>query len=673
MALRRMRHVVVITLGVFLCLLSILTPWTGLHSLSNVSRSVTSFVFVFAALSLIITSFLLSSILTRVNVKSVPGCQAAGLALLECAKVAVLTMLASLRVKHDNLTLGGPLDESKHEVAKFLVIAYSTFYFPTMLLGTHVLIGRVDILGRTYSWTRLATVLRCIWRCLVVLCFGALIMLARIFTTYGSSVDVLLFRLTAYTNSLLDMLRVVVFLSALPLFLTIFQSLRRGCRDMSLPELQCECKHFKAISGMQIAALMVSSSILVGEAIAVILIVAKPTWVVPQLLYWSCVAADATAQVTLVSILLGVFSIDASQDRAVQRTAALREQRHAEVSAAYVKCAETAWQERVEELAYRGFSLQSLLSFYKAIPESMPHFDPNLHTTTDVVRQAIIPASANEASSLAQIMNKGVPTRPQRLVTHNWSNLFRDLVAAIVADALNQPTYDLIAMLLDSDMDTLLRVLDTDALQMTFWVCAFSVNQHQSICASNPCKSADPVTGLEHKCCACGSVVYLNDTPPLRAIDQKGIYCQMNKFDDVIAFLSATDPSFAHVIAVDRRFDIFSRAWCVAEVAAADSFGMEQHMKLPSRQALDTKVAMLKHLDVRRMQAARAEDVVEILAKIPDVSAFNARLQDMLFGKEGLFGLWSNVDVFQQAAELGRVALFEDVGRRLCSEKVAVV
>ena len=40
------------------------------------------------------------------------------------------------------------------------------------------------------------------------------------------------------------------------------------------------------------------------------------------------------------------------------------------------------------------------------------------------------------------------------------------------------------------------------------------------------------------------------------------------------------DASFSEVIAVDSHFVLFSRAWCVAEVAAAHQVGMKQTLKI---------------------------------------------------------------------------------------------
>ena len=59
-------------------------------------------------------------------------------------------------------------------------------------------------------------------------------------------------------------------------------------------------------------------------------------------------------------------------------------------------------------------------------------------------------------------------------------------------------------------------------------------------------------------------------------VNGRSVECEMNKFDEMMAFLSYHDKSFAQVIAVDAGFELFSRAWCVSELAKAHSCGMKQ-------------------------------------------------------------------------------------------------
>eukprot|EP00929_Paragymnodinium_shiwhaense_P078679 TRINITY_DN40801_c0_g1_i2.p1 TRINITY_DN40801_c0_g1~~TRINITY_DN40801_c0_g1_i2.p1 ORF type:complete len:568 (+),score=90.77 TRINITY_DN40801_c0_g1_i2:426-2129(+) len=333
-----------------------------------------------------------------------------------------------------------------------------------------------------------------------------------------------------------------------------------------------------------------------------------------------------------------------------------RQRRRGEAALSYAACEDRIWQSQVEEMAHRAFTLQELLNFYSRLPVLMPHFDPQKHTTTDVVSGAIIPDSADLKSAYATRMMAGRCLRPNVMVTHNWGNLFRDLCAVMVAHALREPDFGLISHLLDSfDLKSVNELLTEDALAMTFWVCAFSVNQHRSICGRNPHKTTDTVTRNLHPLCPCGEKVYLNDTPPVRG-DGKSVRCEMNKFDDMLAYLAASDPGFHHVIAVDRRFVLFSRAWCVAELAVGHQLGVKQQIIVFSPCSIVEHRSQLDGLRIQDMEASRPEDVSEILSKIPDADAFNQHLQQMLLGDRGLLVLWTSMDEFTMVARLGQVA-----------------
>ena len=72
----------------------------------------------------------------------------------------------------------------------------------------------------------------------------------------------------------------------------------------------------------------------------------------------------------------------------------------------------------------------------------------------------------------------------------------------------------------------------------------------------------------------------------------------MNKFHDMIGLLSAADPEFSQIIAVDANFTLFTRAWCVAELAKAFEMGMRQHLKLLNLWSLETNARHLRSLHV---------------------------------------------------------------------------
>ena len=320
---------------------------------------------------------------------------------------------------------------------------------------------------------------------------------------------------------------------------------------------------------------------------------------------------------------------------------------------------ENDWEKKTRELANRGISLEELLAFYKSLGDTvMQSFQPSVHTTTDVVRLAIIPMTASSCSSYAQMVNKGEKVLPKKMITHNWSNLFRDLLASVISDALGEHTFEFVAELLSdkAGVEALEKMLGVHgSLQETYWICAFAVNQHTGICGANPAGTVDPVTGLTHPTCQCSEPKFFNEDPPLTD-DGKSIQCEMNKFDDMMALLARENPDFAEVVAVDASLDLFGRAWCVAELAEAHRMGMAQSLKMRNEETLLRRQLTLQGLKVENMKASRPEDVVEILAKIPDKEAFNAKLQALIFdSKVGLVAAWKNADALQQMEEVSHL------------------
>merc|ERR1712107_83431 len=199
-----------------------------------------------------------------------------------------------------------------------------------------------------------------------------------------------------------------------------------------------------------------------------------------------------------------------------------------------------------------------------------------------------------------------------------------------------------------------------NVLDNTYWVCAFSVDQHSSICGQNPHASTDAVTNETHNTCTCGKRKFFNDSHPLRS-DGKAIECEMNKFDSMLTYLLATDEKFAQVISVDQDFTLFSRAWCVAEIAFGFEYGAKQHMKIFSERCLADHEVTLRELQIEDMKASRAEDIEEILSTIGDTRAFNVRLQDLIFGS--MIADWRSLDVNAKMKKVGHF-----LGRDVMSE-----
>ena len=197
------------------------------------------------------------------------------------------------------------------------------------------------------------------------------------------------------------------------------------------------------------------------------------------------------------------------------------------------------------------------------------------------------------------------------MVTHNWSNLFRDLMATVVADALGEHTFEFVAELL-CDKEGLKVLTETlqvhDRLQDTYWICAFSVNQHAGICGANPDGDTDPVTKIPHPVCGCKTPKFFNKDPPLN--DQ----------------------------------------------AEAHRLGMAQTLFLRNKATLMTRQGTLEALQVENMRASRPEDVQQILSKIPNKTMFNQKLQELIFdGQVGLLAAWRKADVLQQMEDLSHL------------------
>lgn len=315
-----------------------------------------------------------------------------------------------------------------------------------------------------------------------------------------------------------------------------------------------------------------------------------------------------------------------------------------------------AWDQQVMDLANRAITVEALLDFYARLGKDlMPHFDPSLHSTHDVVRQAIIPMSKASRSDGAWVLMQGNRRPPDSMVTHAWTNRFRDLVACIVAHVLQECSYQLVMKLLDEDISILRRMLEqAEQLQYSCWICAFAVNQHSGICASPP-GVPDPVSGMMHPACDCGMTKYFNSDGAL-ALDGRSIQCEMNKFSDVMMLLASSNKDLVQCVAVDAGFDVFSRAWCIAEAVEACRLKIKQVLVVPSRSQLLSHTTKLLNLRVEDMQASFPEDKELIMAKILDKPAFNRQLQKLIFDQQqGLLAVWHNLDAEQQMGEVGRM------------------
>eukprot|EP00913_Durusdinium_trenchii_P022151 g20812.t1 len=259
-----------------------------------------------------------------------------------------------------------------------------------------------------------------------------------------------------------------------------------------------------------------------------------------------------------------------------------------------------AWKAKVEELSMRGMTLNSFLDFYQ-----------------------------EDLSSIT--LNRAGARRAEVMVTHNWGNNFNDLLAAVISDNLQECSFRMAGQLLREDSHLLREILTkTGRLNVSYWICAFAVNQHMSICHSNP-YDRDPLTNELHPVCRC-SCVNLVDS------DGRSTDSEINKFDDMMYHLASTG-SCRQVIAVDQSFDLFQRAWCVAEIAEAKRLHMRQSLKLLSKAAIEQRAQSLGRLDIRNMGASSEKDKELILGKIGSIDHFNAELQSLIFDPKSGLGL----------------------------------
>ncbi|CAE7904858.1 unnamed protein product [Symbiodinium microadriaticum] len=322
-----------------------------------------------------------------------------------------------------------------------------------------------------------------------------------------------------------------------------------------------------------------------------------------------------------------------------------------------------AYDQVVKQLANRCVSLEALLSFWERLRDgqTMPGFDPRRSLTNDVVRRAIIPESrvGDDGYALATLWS-GKEMKPQVMVTHNWTNGFGSLVSAILADALGRPGYqEVSAQIATPSGIEQVRAKLGGKLKTTYWVCAFCINQHASICggfgpepphgthewAAWNRRRYDSVTGEAFMPCNCQVEKVFSHT------DARS---ELNKFDDMMTHLAQRVGRFAQLIVVDDAFDVLYRAWCVAEIFEASVLGMESRIQVSSQDAVDQNYDRLSLLDVRQCTASSQADKDMIMAKIADVEVFNWRIQQLIFAEEmGLFVRW--VEGNERSRQVGRI------------------
>ncbi|CAE7442973.1 BPM2, partial [Symbiodinium necroappetens] len=238
-------------------------------------------------------------------------------------------------------------------------------------------------------------------------------------------------------------------------------------------------------------------------------------------------------------------------------------------------------------------------------------------------------------------------------------------VAGILADAIGCSTYEeIVAQIVTKPGFARVKEDLGEKMDLTYWVCAFSVNQHASICGGfgrEPppytfewkawhAKTCDSVTGEPFTPCTCKmEKIFCHE-------DNEDPRCELNKFDDMMHHIYVEErvAGFGQLIVVDNHFEVLYRAWCVAEIVEANVLQIPSRIEVPSQEAVDRNYDRLALLDVRDCSASSPRDKAMILSKIADVAAFNERLLDLVFSSEtGLFSKW--VDGQERSRQVGRI------------------
>eukprot|EP00931_Biecheleriopsis_adriatica_P118970 TRINITY_DN94261_c0_g1_i1.p1 TRINITY_DN94261_c0_g1~~TRINITY_DN94261_c0_g1_i1.p1 ORF type:complete len:662 (+),score=129.04 TRINITY_DN94261_c0_g1_i1:35-1987(+) len=315
---------------------------------------------------------------------------------------------------------------------------------------------------------------------------------------------------------------------------------------------------------------------------------------------------------------------------------ALQEQRRSE-----------QWLQKVAELSGRGISLADILDFYIGLFRTMPHFNPAKSTTRDVVRGAVIPQTARLGygkrrhhmkaaagdvpadCAYATRVNRGVRNEPERFVTHTWGSRFCHTIAAIVADAQGAENFSEVAARLSSAQGArqVKEGCSARSQSVVYWVCAFSVNHHASICGSfvdQPEK--DTVKKRVYPLCECMTRKYIH-----------GDQCETNKLHDLMTALKRHCSKLHHVVAVDVDFTVFKRTWCNVEIMLASQLELTQSFKICDRHCVELHRPELGALDICRCRASRSAEKEELLSKIEDTADFNTKLRAVVLGSSDLY------------------------------------
>jgi hypothetical protein len=194
--------------------------------------------------------------------------------------------------------------------------------------------------------------------------------------------------------------------------------------------------------------------------------------------------------------------------------------------------------ETVKSLSTRGMKLGSLLGLYAAGCADGT-IEPETTTTSDVVLDIVMPASAPARQSYVEAFGKDNP-RPGSFVIHAWNGLFRDLLRAIASHATRDPNPSL-------DLNDPIWVFDAFGYKdRSYFIDVFCVNQHATLNQNRRYGLPDP------------STFQLGDA-----------YCQIDKFSQIAGQIQRRNGRILVVVDYDNL--VLSRILCLKEVHEAIS------------------------------------------------------------------------------------------------------
>lgn len=195
-------------------------------------------------------------------------------------------------------------------------------------------------------------------------------------------------------------------------------------------------------------------------------------------------------------------------------------------------------------------------------------------TMEEVVARIVIPSTATAQCAFMDgpfMVAHGGPQRARRLVSHAWKSKFSETVRNILLDAAPE---ELGLELRGGSFrpgDWLVRLRASTALQATYWICAFALNQHRTICGT--CWSchegaawradSDAQLRVAPACALCQRLKPYPCPCGLAKWQAADADYQIDKFDLVILKMEAV------VVSLDTELKAVRRLWVIAEIAEA--------------------------------------------------------------------------------------------------------